>query len=226
MEIQNKQNEDLVALNSKKISSTVILFFVMLQLLTYLTATMVLYSFWGLWSIAILQVSIFFIPVFILSFLLKISFSDWLKVFPFSIKIFLQVSALTLMLIILTSLIMNYFITVPQVKYEEYVQFISSASLLEQLLILAILPAICEEFLFRGFLFGSLEKSLGKITSAVIVTLLFILGHLNEVTVYFVLYYIMLGCLLIFIRLWKKNLLLCIWVHLLNNLIAIVFWSL
>ncbi|MCP5467875.1 MAG: CPBP family intramembrane metalloprotease [Deltaproteobacteria bacterium] len=221
----DKQNENLSSINPKNFSAFFFLSFTVLQLLLYLTGMILLYPYFKLWSIFLLQILVFLIPVFILSAVKGIPFKHWLQLRSISLKDFLQVSLITLGLIFFTSVLMNYFIQVPQVKYQEYQDFLMNISLGAQLFLLVFVPALCEEILFRGFLFFHLERSLGPTLAASFVTLFFVLGHLNQLTLYFLPYYLMLGSLLIFIRLWKQNLLLCIWVHLLNNFIAVIFWN-
>lgn len=83
---------------------------------------------------------------------------------------------------------------------------------------LAIIPAICEELLFRGLIFKGL-KSGGKVFSIVLSALMFSLFHCAiEQTVY----PILIGLLLGVIMYYENNILYCIAVHLTNNLLSLI----
>ncbi len=83
---------------------------------------------------------------------------------------------------------------------------------------LAIIPAICEELLFRGLIFKGL-KSGGKAFSIIISAVMFSLFHCAiEQTIYPLLIGLMLGVIMYY----ENNILYCITVHLTNNLLSLI----
>jgi len=91
--------------------------------------------------------------------------------------------------------------------------------LLRAILIIAVLPAICEEFLFRGFLQKSLEKTFKPVNAILITSIIFGLSHLNPIDT------IPLICIGIFFGIIAYNtnsLILPIILHFLNNCYSVV----
>ncbi|MGN0347777.1 MAG: ABC transporter permease subunit/CPBP intramembrane protease, partial [Lachnospiraceae bacterium] len=83
----------------------------------------------------------------------------------------------------------------------------------------AILPAICEEFAFRGFLFGSLSRKY-KIGVAICWTgLLFGAYHMNMVKLFVV---GILGALLAYMTYKTGSIWIAVFMHFLNNLMAVL----
>jgi sodium transport system permease protein len=56
--------------------------------------------------------------------------------------------------------------------------FLKNADYFQMLIFLSIAPAICEEILFRGIIFGTLEKKIGFLKSIFISSILFGLFHI------------------------------------------------
>jgi membrane protease YdiL (CAAX protease family) len=85
---------------------------------------------------------------------------------------------------------------------------------------LAATVAVCEEFLYRGFLFAALQSALGEVTLAVLAsTLLFALGHLYQgargvASTFF------LGLLFCALRITTGSLVPCVAVHFGVDLVA------
>lgn len=82
---------------------------------------------------------------------------------------------------------------------------------------LAILPAICEELLFRGLILKSL-KNYGKVFSIVISALMFALFHMSFQQL---IYPILMGLLLGVIMHKENNIIYCIVVHFINNFLSL-----
>ena len=86
-------------------------------------------------------------------------------------------------------------------------------------LAVAIVPPVCEEFVFRGFLLGALEHKYKAVTAVVVTGLLFGLYHMS------VLQFILIGLVGIVLTYvaWKEQ---CIWLsilmHALNNLTSLL----
>ena len=83
---------------------------------------------------------------------------------------------------------------------------------------LVILPAICEEILFRGVIFKGF-KQYGKIFSITLSTLAFAIFHMS---IFQTVYPILMGLLLAGIMYREDNILYCIIVHGVSNLIALL----
>ncbi len=83
---------------------------------------------------------------------------------------------------------------------------------------LAIIPAVCEELLFRGLIFKGL-KSAGKAFSIIVSALMFCIFHMSvDQTAY----PLLIGLLLAVIMYYENNILYCIALHLTNNLLSLI----
>lgn len=87
------------------------------------------------------------------------------------------------------------------------------------LLVLGIVPAICEELIFRGVIFGGLRKSFGMWTSVLLSGLMFALMHQSIVQL---LYPFILGCVLAVVMEKTGNILYTILIHMFNNFATIL----
>ncbi len=87
------------------------------------------------------------------------------------------------------------------------------------LLILGIIPAICEELLFRGIIFGGLRKNYPAWISVLLTGLLFALMHQNILQF---IYPFILGCVLSIVMEKTGNLLYPILIHAFNNFTTII----
>ncbi|HKY62087.1 MAG TPA: type II CAAX endopeptidase family protein [bacterium] len=85
-------------------------------------------------------------------------------------------------------------------------------------LVLAVVPAICEELFFRGLLQGMMVSSFGVWKGLLLTALFFAIAHVNP---WYFLYYFLLGAFLGGIRHWRNNLALCMIAHLGNNLYSL-----
>lgn len=95
---------------------------------------------------------------------------------------------------------------------------LQGANLFYAIFSMAILPAICEELLFRGLIFKGL-KPYGKILSITLSALLFSLFHIS---IHQLIYPILFGLLLGVIMHKENNIIYCIAAHLTNNLISVL----
>lgn len=117
----------------------------------------------------------------------------------------------------------NYFKLMEE-KYSDQVMILARmdhfSDLLISLVLLALIPAIVEEMLFRGGLQQMLKKINAKPVAAIVVTaLLFSLIHFSF---YGFLSRLFLGLLLGFVFEWSRNLWLCIFFHFLNNAFILI----
>lgn len=109
---------------------------------------------------------------------------------------------------------------------EAFLQMASFMDFVEVFLVLAVLPAICEETLFRGALQPVLHRAFRSGHLAVWVTaFLFALLHMQFYTFLSI---FALGVVLGYLRLWSKSLWPSILMHLVNNgtiVVAVYFWN-
>lgn len=89
---------------------------------------------------------------------------------------------------------------------------------LRAVLVLCFIPALSEEFLFRGFLMTNLEINIGRIKAVVISGVIFGLMHLNPVNL---LTLVIIGIYLGLMTSFSKTIVLPIVLHFLNNLISV-----
>lgn len=86
------------------------------------------------------------------------------------------------------------------------------------LVLLGVLPAICEELIFRGIVFQGLKEKFSPTVSVFLSGLLFALIHQNIIQF---IYPFILGCLLAFVFEKTNNLLYSILIHMFNNFTTI-----
>lgn len=93
-------------------------------------------------------------------------------------------------------------------------------SLLASLIVVAVMPAICEEFLFRGFLLGAFkgDSKISKILSIIVVGILFGTMHLNFIRIVPT---AMLGILFGYCVIASKSIWTGVFMHFLNNGFAV-----
>ncbi|HTP80507.1 MAG TPA: CPBP family intramembrane glutamic endopeptidase [Bacteroidota bacterium] len=95
----------------------------------------------------------------------------------------------------------------------------SVPELLVVILIVAIVPAVVEETMFRGLIQSAFNRALMPSTAAVVTGIIFALFHLNP---FELVPLVGLGCYLGFLRYRSETLILPVVVHGLNNLLAIL----
>ncbi|MCC6272587.1 MAG: CPBP family intramembrane metalloprotease [Deltaproteobacteria bacterium] len=85
-------------------------------------------------------------------------------------------------------------------------------------LVLAAVPAVCEELFFRGLMQGMMVSSFGVTKGILLTALFFAVAHVNP---WYFVYYFLLGAYLGWLRHWRNNLALCILAHFANNLYSL-----
>lgn len=85
--------------------------------------------------------------------------------------------------------------------------------------VVALVPAVVEELLFRGLVQNSLSRSMHPLASALLTGTIFGLFHLNP---FEVVPLIGIGCFLSFLRLRSASVVLPVLMHFLNNLLAVI----
>ncbi len=86
------------------------------------------------------------------------------------------------------------------------------------LLVVAIVPAIVEEMLFRGFVQGSFQRRLEPVRAAIYAGVIFGLFHLNP---FAIIPLIGLGCYFGFLRLRSNSIIIAMTAHFMNNALAV-----
>lgn len=96
---------------------------------------------------------------------------------------------------------------------------LTTANYFISIISLVLLPAICEELLFRGLIFKGL-KPYGKTLSIMLTSVMFAIYHMS---ISQLVYPILFGCLLTAVMYKENNILYCILMHTVNNFIALTF---
>ncbi len=98
-------------------------------------------------------------------------------------------------------------------------QSIDLKSYLISIISLVLLPAICEELLFRGLIFKGLKQN-GKAFSIMLSSIMFSIFHMS---IYQTIYPLLVGMLLGVIMYYENNILYTIIVHAINNFLSLTF---
>lgn len=98
--------------------------------------------------------------------------------------------------------------------YDRLLQMDNFMDFTSVLLVMAIIPAVCEEALFRGLLQPIMQKSVGVHLGIVATSLIFAVIHQQF---YAFLSIFVLGMALGYVRYWSNSLWLSTWMHFVNN---------
>ena len=178
----------------------------------------------GRWGIVFNQVVILLLPALIFVWARRLK---WKEYYPFHLPSWREF----LLTILLTALVIapievliyyqNQFLPLPSSIEEFYQNLMARPSWwvgVVQLITLAVVPSVCEEFFFRGFMQEMLSHRFGQWKSIALTAFFFALAHMNP---WYMLYYFLLGLYLGWLRNWRGNLFLCILAHLMNNLYSL-----
>lgn len=103
---------------------------------------------------------------------------------------------------------------------ESYFPSLSGGRVVLALFVIAVLPAVLEEFIFRGVIFRSIEGSVGSIRAIFIVGFCFSLFHGSpEQTVY----QFIAGCAFTFLAMRSGSTLPTVMMHFINNALIVIF---
>jgi sodium transport system permease protein len=169
------------------------------------------------------QFLLVFLPVFLLLRIFKLNQKEALRLKPSKVTNYLLVLLMAVPVFILSTMVaqlINAIFPFPK----EYVQSmnglikIGNFSIFKVLLLIAVLPAICEETMFRGFIMRFYE-SYGKWTAIIITAVLFGIFHLD---IYRLLPVTLLGIWLGYLVQQSGSLHLSMLAHFLNNSMAVV----
>lgn len=99
---------------------------------------------------------------------------------------------------------------------------LSGWNLLPAILVIAVLPAVLEEFLFRGIILNNIEGEVGSVKTIFLVGFLFSLYHGSvEQTIY----QFICGCLFALLAIRSRSLTPVVLIHFINNAIIIILYS-
>jgi membrane protease YdiL (CAAX protease family) len=102
----------------------------------------------------------------------------------------------------------------------EIVGLVNSMPLVLAFVVFALVPACCEEFLFRGWLLAGLREKLKPVTLCLVVGLIFGLFHVDA---YRMLTTGLLGALLTFVCWRSGSIVPAVLIHLINNGVAVLY---
>jgi membrane protease YdiL (CAAX protease family) len=105
----------------------------------------------------------------------------------------------------------------------------STAALIGAALFVCVIAPICEEFFFRGFIFGSLRnwrivvagRNIGTVVAALLTGILFGLAHTGSASSQYLIPLGFLGFVLCLVRWWTRSLYPCMALHAINNSVAL-----
>lgn len=143
---------------------------------------------------------------------------------PTSLKVALFIAGMTVVTALLLEVITLYwnrFIPLPQnykAYYEGLLKRETPWDIGHQVITMGLVPAVCEEFLFRGFLQNSFLKYCSLRGSVLMTAALFGVSHLNP---WYFPFYFILGVYLGWCQNYRQTLLLPILAHWINNIIAL-----
>ncbi len=208
--------------NSSRASHGFLIFCVVLAL--YLSVGGFLQLRYGSWGIILNQAGLLFLPAFLYAVIIKLPVNVY---FPYyqpnwsEILLTILFTAVIIALIELMVHLQNQVFPLPEAIESFYEELMARKSWRQgviQVISLVLIPAFCEEFFFRGFLFGMFEFRFSQRQTLFLTAFFFALAHMNP---WYLLYYFMLGLFLGGLRLWKNNLALCFLAHALNNLYSL-----
>jgi sodium transport system permease protein len=120
--------------------------------------------------------------VIIASILVRLDVKESFKLNKFSIKKLFILLLFFIGMKIIASYIVNFVSSYFPSMVEQYSlldKFLSFDNVLLAILVVALLPAICEELLFRGVVYNSFNKRYGAIIAIIVSALLFGVFHMN-----------------------------------------------
>ncbi|MBR1865478.1 MAG: CPBP family intramembrane metalloprotease, partial [Lachnospiraceae bacterium] len=97
---------------------------------------------------------------------------------------------------------------------EEFVTMLEGVPFVAALLLIALMPAVCEEMMFRGYLYAAFRQKMGMTRVILLVSLLFGFSHMSLIRF---LPTMLLGIALAYARYRSDSLLVSALMHFLNN---------
>ncbi|MBI9099166.1 MAG: CPBP family intramembrane metalloprotease [Spirochaetaceae bacterium] len=153
------------------------------------------------------------------SYVKKVHFFQWQKLNPTVIFLFLVLFSGATLVFSEINYLLYFILPMPSFLVDIFNQAFTLDSLLLSLLLIVIIPAVCEEILFRGFILFGLKRHYSPHKSIFISSLLFGLVHLNP---WQFLTAFLLGLIFGWIAVKTESIILPILGHTLNNLMALI----
>ena len=187
------------------------------------------------WAISLSQIVFMFAPMILIARKSPLSLTDIFRLKPVKNNFLFLFSILGLISIqafvagygvvqeaMVPKAFAGFYKTLQQAIESEYLKLLGGSSHLDFLRAIAVgavVPAVCEESLFRGFFQRSLEQKLSPMKSALIVGISFGIVHFNPIDI---IPLIIIGFYLGILAYVSGSIILPIIIHLLNNAIAVV----
>ena len=121
--------------------------------------------------------------------------------------------------LLVSSLLGMLFPSDTQVLNEEYSMLLGDVSFLQGLLLMALLPAICEEIMFRGYMLTAFKNRISILKAIIIVSLLFGVSHMSIVKIFPT---AILGAVLAYAIHKSESIVTSSLIHFANNALAVV----
>ncbi|MBI2337460.1 MAG: CPBP family intramembrane metalloprotease [Deltaproteobacteria bacterium] len=181
---------------------------------------------WGLWGVAIGQGVIFALIPFL--FVKLFSTTSLRYVFPLTkpryqdLLLVILLSALVIVLANFVLNLQNQYWPLPKPEVQYYQNLIRHKNwfvLSKKLLLLAFVPAFCEEIFFRGLIQFSLAKRFSNMVTIGLSGLLFAIAHFD---IYYFGYFLLLGIFFAYLRHYYRSVTHPMLAHLLNNLYSLI----
>lgn len=121
--------------------------------------------------------------------------------------------------LLVSSLLSSVFPSSAEGMNEQYMQILDGVSFVQGLLLMALLPAICEEIMFRGYMFTAFKNRMSLTKAIIIVSLLFGVSHMSMIKI---LPTAVLGAVLAYTIHKSESIVTSSLIHFANNALAVV----
>jgi sodium transport system permease protein len=199
-------------------------------LVYYVIALLALYYIGGSWQLKEIvsgliktQAFLIFLPVLVLLKIFKLDVRSTLRLNPTPVANFILIPFIAIpasILVTLLSQAINFIYPIPPEYLEKMGDLLKmpKLNLWQVIAVIAILPGICEEIMFRGFVFRFFEKG-SKWFPIIVSALLFALFHLDPYRFIPVLF---LGILLAWLMYKSNSIYVSMFSHAVNNTLAVL----
>ena len=121
--------------------------------------------------------------------------------------------------LLVSSLLSTVFPSDAEGMNEQYMQILDGVSFVQGLLLMALLPAVCEEIMFRGYMFTAFKNRMSLAKAIIIVSLLFGVSHMSMIKI---LPTAVLGAVLAYTIHKSESIVTSALIHFANNALAVV----
>ena len=120
--------------------------------------------------------------------------------------------------LVTSSLLSMAFPSDSEMLNEQYMQLLDGVSFVPGLLLMALLPAVCEELMYRGYMFTAFKSRMSIPKAIIIVSLLFGISHMSMIKI---LPTALLGVALAYMVYKSESIVTSVIIHFLNNAFAV-----